>query len=401
MNSRRSLVFIVASIFATAGCFHHKPMEKPLPLPATVTERTGHEIVVAGQFYHTDAPVVLWVDKGGYDMYSGPTTLPATRPSPPRRVVWRPTGLTEAEQHQVQTTGWTLPLLRKTVDQFVIHYDVDLVSNTCFHVLKQRGLGVQFMLDLDGTVYQTMDLQENAPHATKANGRSVGVEIANIGAYPNNDTLKKYYSTDENGAAVIELPEKAQSTIRTPNFLAAPARKEVVVDNIQGEMYHQYDFTPQQYESLIKLTATLCTVFPKIQADYPRQKTKLGSPTTRLSRGVNDPTTKPSALATPHEPGVLIPHTLSDDQYANYQGVLGHYHVQLDKQDPGPAFQWHGFIQSVRSLMSPQALKANELEYGHPVRSMQGPTTHPAREGRRMSRRPSSSITTKPAASKP
>ena len=40
------------------------------------------------------------------------------------------------------------------------------------------------MLDLDGTIYQTLDLKEGAWHATVANGRSIGIEIANIGAYP-------------------------------------------------------------------------------------------------------------------------------------------------------------------------------------------------------------------------
>jgi N-acetyl-anhydromuramyl-L-alanine amidase AmpD len=27
-----------------------------------------------------------------------------------------------------------------------------------------------------------------------------------------------------------------------------------------------------------------------------------------------------------------------------YQGILGHYHVQLNKVDPGPAFQWDTVI---------------------------------------------------------
>ena len=39
------------------------------------------------------------------------------------------------------------------------------------------------MLDLDGTIYQTLDLKEGAWHATDANGRSIGIEIANIGAF--------------------------------------------------------------------------------------------------------------------------------------------------------------------------------------------------------------------------
>ena len=39
---------------------------------------------------------------------------------------------------------------------------------------------------------------------------------------------------------------------------------------IQGQMLRQYDFTDEQYESLVRLTATLCTLFPRIRCDYPR-----------------------------------------------------------------------------------------------------------------------------------
>ena len=35
----------------------------------------------------------------------------------------------------------------------------------------------------------------------------------------------------------------------------------------------------------------------------------------------------------------------------NYHGLLGHYHVQLDKQDPGPAFQWDRVVEGARGLM--------------------------------------------------
>ena len=32
-------------------------------------KRTGDEIMVCGQLFHTGAPVVLWTDPGGYDAY--------------------------------------------------------------------------------------------------------------------------------------------------------------------------------------------------------------------------------------------------------------------------------------------------------------------------------------------
>src|SRR6267142_141920 len=39
------------------------------PKPGAHQPRTGDEIVVAGQFFHTGTPVVLWMDPGGYDAY--------------------------------------------------------------------------------------------------------------------------------------------------------------------------------------------------------------------------------------------------------------------------------------------------------------------------------------------
>lgn len=78
-----------------------------------------------------------------------------------------------------------MSLLAETVDQFVIHYDACGLSQTCFDLLQdQRDLSVHFMLDLDGTIYQTLDVKERAWHATIANTRAIGIEIANVGAYP-------------------------------------------------------------------------------------------------------------------------------------------------------------------------------------------------------------------------
>ena len=135
---------------------------------------------------------------------------------------------------------------------------------------------------------------------------------------------------------------------------------------MQGKVYEQYDFTPQQYNSLIHLTAALCSVFPKITCDYPRQKVAFGPSTAQFVK--DSPASHPNALATLNEPGVLIRHALSNKQYDAYQGILGHYHVQTDKQDPGPAFQWDTVIMGARKMMTPQALAANAGARGKPAR---------------------------------
>jgi N-acetylmuramoyl-L-alanine amidase len=336
----------------------------------------GHEIIVCGQRYTTGtASVVLWTDQGGYDFHytKAQVGIPAERK--PAHVRMSP--LTDPQIAQVRHDGWTPDLLRSSVDQFVIHYSVDPTSRDTFNTLVKRHLSVQFMLDLDGTIYQTMDAQEEAPHATKANGRSVGIEIANLGARIGSTAdLDEWYKKDATGQTVIKVPAQLidkdghatpyTSGIRTKDFNGRPARPELIKGIVQGKEYQQYDLTPQQYDSLIHLTAALCTAFPKITLDYPRQKPSFGPPTPGVIK--DGPASHPSALATLNEPGVLIPHALTSEQYEVYQGLLGHYHVQTDKQDPGPAFQWDTVINGARKLMTPQALAANAAGRGKPAR---------------------------------
>jgi N-acetyl-anhydromuramyl-L-alanine amidase AmpD len=211
------------------------------------------------------------------------------------------------------------------VDQFVIHFDAAGTSRRCFEVLQNRGLSVHFMLDLDGTIYQTLDLKESAQHATIANGRSIGIEVANIGAYPEGglDPFSRWYHTDSSGAVELEDPEPPQPHhSRAGATKLRPIRNEIISGTIQGQRLRQYDFTREQYDALIRLTATLSTLFPKIRCDYPRDQRAL-----------------------------LVAHKLPDDELARYHGILGHFHVQTNKVDPGPAFQWDLLVESARKLM--------------------------------------------------
>src|SRR4029077_10048580 len=114
----------------------------------------------------------------------------------PNRYNLRRNGLTNDAIERVRGGGWDLPTLQRVVDQFVIHFDVCGVSRQCFNILQDhRDLSVHFMLDLDGTIYQTLDLKERAWHATTSNTRSVGIEVANMGAYGNEEKspLSKWY----------------------------------------------------------------------------------------------------------------------------------------------------------------------------------------------------------------
>ena len=338
-------------------------------------QRQGDEIVIAGQYFHTGAPVVLWTDPGGYDAYrterrfvpweiasfeatekeaaenrrlkkdgtivdspnrygirftpsTRSATTATTRPSVGRRPNRRGEGgskLTSEQFDQVRGGGWPLELVQEKVDQFVYHYDVAATSRGCFRTLHDmRNLSVHFMLDLDGTIYQTLDVKERAWHASESNSRSVGIEICNIGAYSTRERkrLESYYRKDDNGKTQFVLPVWAKDSLRVKGFVPRPARDEMIIAQVQGNTYHQYDLTPQQYDSLIKLTAALCTNLPRINPDYPRDAN-----------------------------GHLITKVLDDSVWEKYSGLLGHYHVQENKQDPGPAFQWDKVINGARKLM--------------------------------------------------
>lgn len=314
------------------------------PRPGTLAPRRGDEIVVAGQFVHTGTKVVLWMDPGGYDAYRmerrfAPFAESAwershadnKQLSTPNRYGLRREPLTEDQIERVRGGGWDLPLLQRVVDQFVLHFDVCGTSRQCFNILHDhRGLSVHFMLDVDGTIYQTLDLKERAYHATSSNTRSVGIEIANIGAYSSKekDPFDQWYKKEPNGQTTLIFPGKFTGSNRfyIPNFIGHPARPEPVVGTVQGHDMRQYDYTPQQYEALVKLTATLCKVFPKMKCDYPRDAE-----------------------------GKLVTKKLSDDVLSNYQGVMGHYHVQTNKTDPGPALQWDYVIQNARRILEPSS----------------------------------------------
>ena len=324
------------------------------PPPAPV--RQGDEIIVAGRWFHTGTTVVTWMDPGGYDAYQNELRLkPLPKAKSGAKSIVKPVVpffKTYGVREFVAASGVAQPVrrgdlvaLQQGVDQFVLHYDGSSVSSGCFSVLRQRGLSVHFLLDLDGTIYQTLDLEERALHATIANDRSVGIEIANVGAHPANDTkaLNEWYHRDDQGRTQIRIPKAVgDPRIRTKNFVARPARDARVRGVVQGLTLEQYDFTPEQYAALEKLAAALGRVFPQIKLDCPRDAA-----------------------------GRPLNHKLSDEEWVRFKGILGHFHIQSNKQDPGPAFQWDKLVEGARELANPVRPSRP------PTAAASGQTSHP------------------------
>ena len=326
----------IASMLLTTGC-------RTLPRAGKPVARQGDEIVAASRLFHTGARVVLWMDPGGYDAYRVERRFAAFNKSDwsnscaevrtlqtPNRYGLRAATLSPEQIEKVRGGGWDLPLLQNVVDQLVMHFDGCGTSRTCFKVLQdERDLSVHFMVDLDGTIYQTLDLKERAWHATTSNDRSIGVEIANIGAYPATGTndLSQWYRREPNGRTVVTIPARfGDGGLWTKNFVGHPAHPEPVHGAVQDQELVQYDFTPEQYAALTKLTASLCKIFPKLKCRYPTDAQ-----------------------------GHLVPHKLPADELKNYQGVLGHYHIQTNKVDPGPAFDWDRVIGGANKILSEES----------------------------------------------
>ena len=321
---RGSLLLLwVAMSVVLSGCAAAGPGQRAY-------EFRGDEIVVAGQLFHTGAPVVLWLHRDGYDAYRVERRFAAFDESAweassegletPNRYGLRHRGNWPAPiLEDIRGGGWDLPLLQRTVDQFVVHYDASGTSARCFETLHDhRGLSVHFLLDVDGTIYQTLDLKERAWHAGVANDRSIGIEIANVGAYPvDGDTpFERWYGSDEHGRTIVTPPPGT----RPPHGVARPVRSQAIVGDVNGRRLVQYDLTPQQYESLAKLTAALVRIFPRLPLDVPRDE----------------------------QGNVRTDRPLTEAELAGFRGVLGHHHVTGNKVDPGPAFQWDYLLDRTR-----------------------------------------------------
>ncbi|MEM8882965.1 MAG: N-acetylmuramoyl-L-alanine amidase [Planctomycetota bacterium] len=258
----------------------------PAPRAGDRLPRRGDEIVLCGQLFHTGTRVVLWTDPGGYDAYRAHKHRDETQPVPARFGTYR-RQLPDDVSRRVHTDGWDLEDLRRVVRQVVVHYDAAGTSARCFEILHDhRGLSCHFMLDVDGTIYQTLDGKERAWHAGKANDVSIGIEIANLGAYPD---------PEEHPGLTVE-------------------------GVIQGTTLYQRPFTDAQYEALAKLCATLVRVLPGIEPRFPRD-----------------------------EDGGVVPGVLPDEG-ASFSGLLGHYHLTTAKVDPGPAFDWERLARAMEEV---------------------------------------------------
>ena len=235
----------------------------------------------------------LWTDPGGFDAYRPHRHLDERNREPSRgkgaaRYGTFRHNLPPEIEARVKKRGWDVADLRKVVRQIVVHYDAAGTSARCFEVLHDiRGLSAHFLLDTDGTIYQTLDVKERAWHAGSANNVSIGIEIANRGAY-----------AEKSSAGDAPL----------------------VGGRIHDTTLYQQPFTDAQYAALSKLCVALQRVLPRIRREFPRTAD-----------------------------GAVVK-TVLPRKGAGFAGILGHYHVTRGKVDPGPAFEWERFAAEMEEV---------------------------------------------------
>ncbi len=281
---------------------------------APSSTREDDSIIVCGQPFHTGSRVVLWHDSGGFNGYlkrsfRKPNVVLPTHPAPgcntPERYGVRACFLDEQSQPTKPSARAERQLIERNVDRIVMHYDAAGTSSRCFEILHDdRGLSAHFLVDLDGVIYQTLDVRERARHAGTSNDRSVGVEIANVGAYRSLEELR---------AAIGRVDAAGYGTAYRRLLDEGP-----VTGTIQGQELYQYRFTDAQYIALANLTRALGEALPRLRPVFP---TEAG--------------------------GEVRSTTLSERDITSFKGIVGHWHVATHKVDPGPSFDWHRLIREL------------------------------------------------------
>lgn len=299
----------------------------------------NQSIVACGHAVDIGAPVALWDSREGYlcPNRRGRIGIPFHDP------ILNDAPTQPPSSYRISDPEAAYEALKKTVHQFVLHYDVCYCSYHCHQVMKRSSFkGSHFYLDLDGTIYQTCDLYwktNTAPADDRVgNERSVHVEIANLswGALAGESELygveQDQYIKRKDGWE-LALPERYREKIRVPGFKAVPSRwhrgRGYFSGRVNGKMARMWDFTEEQYRSLIKLCIGINRSLPRVKLRVPG-KTKTG----RITRD-------------------------RIKNFSTFQGVLGHAHVQKGgrggltaKYDPGSAFNWSRLRKALEKEMA-------------------------------------------------
>jgi N-acetylmuramoyl-L-alanine amidase len=268
--------------------------------------RTSGDLIIGGQRFRIDAPVINWTEHPYWNALLEFGIDTATDPSgrskciggvPYGKLPLGPYTKRYSFRPRLRQYGLNPPYdaVKASIKQFVIHHDGCTSSDMCFSVLQnERGLSVHFMIDNDGTIYQTIDLGLMAYHASEWNIDSIGVEMCNKG-----DALEfpGVYAGGKFG------PKRNTKAIK-----------------INNQKILAYEYTPQQIDALKALGKALMRLLPNLPAEFPQA---------------------------PTAPGKQTWDTIPKDASTRFAGYIGHYHLWNQKWDPGP-FDFEQFCRELR-----------------------------------------------------
>ncbi len=254
--------------------------------------RPSGKLIIANQTFVVDAPIVNWTEPPFWNAKSPfciSTETEIHPPCPPGGAGQFPyDGPKILQRYSVRPAlrryGDNPPIeaVKAVIRQFVVHHDGCHSSDMCFNVLhNERGLSCHFLIDNDGTIFQTLDLALAGWHAAEWNFGSIGVELCNYGdanAKPN------FYSGGKHG----------------------PVRNTKAI-KINGHKILAFEYTDEQYRSFAKLALALQKYLPNIPLEFPQSS-----------------------------PGVQSWDTLPRQASFGFAGYITHYHLTNQKWDPGP-----------------------------------------------------------------
>ena len=226
----------------------------------------------------------------------------------------------------------TMEALKESISYVVVHTDLTPHAMETFRVLLGRDptpLSTHFCINWNGVIYQYADVAERTAHAAGHNEQSIGLDMNSRlvnydGRFVEKSTRKEF---DRLRKAYKNL---AKEKLREPPFnLSGKKLAEVaalyeferpVRGRIQGgNTQRVWGYTPMQYKSLILLLKLFVRELD-LEKSYPS--------------GVD---------------GTVIPGILEDDDTKKLKGFVGHYHLDTNRWDPGPNFDWQRVLSGIQS----------------------------------------------------
>jgi len=242
------------------------------------------EILIGGQRFSVgDITVVAYDEPGAYSFYSIDTKSGMPCFGPRYEKPGKP--VTTIEQ------------LFGFVHQLIIHTDLTRDSKGCFNALVGRDLSTHFMIEWDGTCYQPLDLLDCGYHAGESNSGGIGLDMNN---------MMKNLEKAENANAPPYDPDHERYAEMSKKKYNRPRSDRM---EINGAKVRSWGYTDPQYNALIQVLKELTNRFTNLKAQYPVDAK-----------------------------GDVVGRVLDDFQ--GFNGFMAHWHVEAQRWDPGPGFDW-------------------------------------------------------------